>query len=62
LITSVDMSSSADTAGLQCGDVIVDFAGAAVMSADHLMARVSATPPGTRVRAIGHREMGERAR
>ena len=56
LITSVDMSSTAETAGLQCGDVIVDFAGAAVMSADDLMARVSATPPGTRVHAIIHRD------
>jgi serine protease Do len=56
LITSVDMGSTADTAGLQCGDVIMDFAGAAVMSADDLMARVSATLPGSRARAVVHRD------
>jgi len=56
LITSVDMGSTADTAGLQCGDVIVDFAGTAVMSADDLMARVSATLPGSRARVIVHRD------
>ena len=56
LITSVDMGSTADTAGLQCGDVIVDFAGAAVMGADNLMARVSATLPGSRARATVHRD------
>jgi len=56
LITSVDMGTTADTAGLQCGDVIVDFAGAAIMDADDLMARVSAALPGSRVRAIVHRD------
>jgi serine protease Do len=56
LITSVDMGSTADTAGLQCGDVIVDFAGAAVMSADDLVARVSATRPGSRARVIVHHD------
>jgi serine protease Do len=56
LITSVEMGSTADTVGLQCGDVIVDFAGTAVMSSDDLMARVSAMRPGSRARAIIHRD------
>lgn len=56
LITSVEMDSTADTAGLQCGDVIVDFAGAAVISADDLIARISATLPGSRARATVQRD------
>ncbi len=42
LITSVEEDSAADAAGLRCGDVIVNFAGAPVASADDLLARVSA--------------------
>ena len=52
LITSVEAGSAADAAGLRCGDVIVNFAGAPVASADDLLARVSAAPPGSLVVAI----------
>ena len=52
LITSVEQGSTADAAGFRCGDVIVDFAEAPVASADDLLARVSAAPPGSRVRVI----------
>jgi serine protease Do len=52
LITSVEPGSAADAAGLVCGDVIVNFAGAPVASADDLLARVSAMWPGSLVVAI----------
>ena len=52
LITSVEQGSAADAAGFRCGDVIVNFAGAPVASADDLLARVSAARPGVRIPAI----------
>jgi serine protease Do len=52
LITAVEEDSTADAAGLRCGDVIVNFAGAPVASADDLLARVSAASPGSLVVAI----------
>jgi serine protease Do len=52
LITSVERGSTADAAGFRGGDVIVNFAEAPVASADDLLARVSAAPPGSRARVI----------
>jgi serine protease Do len=50
LIRSVEPGSSADRGGLQAGDVILDFAGTRVESADELMTQVWNTKPGTRAR------------
>jgi serine protease Do len=50
LITSVDPASSADAAGLRAGDVIVEFLGAPIETADDLIARVALAQPGSRVR------------
>jgi serine protease Do len=52
LITSVERGSTADAAGFRGGDVIVNFAEAPVASADDLLARVSAAPPGSRALVI----------
>jgi serine protease Do len=60
LITSVEQGSAADAAGFRCGDVIVNFAGAPVASADDLLARVSAARPGVRIPAIVIRDGGVR--
>jgi len=50
LILSVDAGSAAERGGLRAGDVVLDFAGTRVDSADELMMRVSDMRPGTRVR------------
>jgi serine protease Do len=52
LITSVATGSSADVAGLRPGDVIVEFFGARVATADDVLTRVSSATPGIRARAV----------
>jgi serine protease Do len=52
LIVSVDAGSSAEAAGVLAGDVIVEFNGTAINTADDVCARVSATPPGSRARIV----------
>lgn len=55
LIRSVEPGSSADRGGLHAGDVILDFAGTRVETADELMTQVWGTKPGTRTRvAVVH--------
>jgi serine protease Do len=51
LITAVARGSSADTAGFRPGDVIVEFLGAPVVTADDVLTRVSSVTPGVRARA-----------
>ena len=51
LITAVDKGSSADAAGLRPGDVIVEFLGGPVATADDVLTRVSSATPGVRARA-----------
>jgi serine protease Do len=51
LITAVDKGSAADAAGLRPGDVIVEFLGAPVATADDVLTRVSSAKPGVRARA-----------
>lgn len=51
LITAVAKGSSADAAGLRPGDVIVEFLGAPIATADDVLARVSDARPGVRARA-----------
>ena len=50
LITTVARGSSADAAGLRPGDVIVEFLGTPIATADDVLARVSSTTPGVRAR------------
>jgi S1-C subfamily serine protease len=52
LILSVDAGSSGERGGLHAGDIILDFAGTRVDSADDLMTRVSDMKPGTRVPVV----------
>jgi len=52
LITAVARGSSADAAGFQPGDVIVEFQGAPVAAADDVLMSVSSTTPGVRASAI----------
>jgi serine protease Do len=51
LITAVTRGSSAEVAGFLPGDVIVEFLGAPVASADDVLTRVSSATPGIRARA-----------
>jgi serine protease Do len=51
LITAVARGSSADAAGFRPGDVIVEFLGAPVATADDVLTRVSSATPGVRARA-----------
>ena len=50
LITTVAKGSSADAAGLRPGDVIVEFLGTPIATADDVLTRVSSTTPGVRAR------------
>ena len=50
LITAVAKGSSADAAGFRPGDVIVEFLGAPVATADDVLTRVSSTTPGIQAR------------
>lgn len=52
LIPSVSEDSSADKAGIQQGDIIVEFEGKPVEKAKDLMNRVAGLKPGTRVSII----------
>jgi serine protease Do len=61
LITSVDKRTSADTAGFQPGDVIVEFLGAPIATADDVLTRISAARPGARARATVIRDGRRRA-
>jgi serine protease Do len=47
IVVAVERDSAASRAGVQAGDVIAEFNGAVVASADDLIPRVSSTPPGT---------------
>lgn len=51
LITAVAKGSSAAAAGFRPGDVIVEFLGAPVVTADDVLTRVSSATPGVRARA-----------
>jgi serine protease Do len=51
LITAVTKGSSADAAGFRPGDVIVEFLGSPVATADDVLTRVSSATPGIRARA-----------
>ena len=51
LITAVARGSSADAAGFRPGDVIVEFLGAPVATADDVLTGVSSATPGVRARA-----------
>jgi serine protease Do len=46
IVIAVERDSPASRAGLQAGDVIIEFNGTVVVSADELIPRVSSTPPG----------------
>jgi S1-C subfamily serine protease len=50
LITSVAQGSSAAAAGLQPGDVVVEFLGAPVVTADDVLTRIWSATPGARGR------------
>lgn len=52
LITSVEPASSADAAGLRAGDVIVEFLGCPVETAEELVTRVASAQPGVRARLV----------
>jgi serine protease Do len=47
IVVAVERDSPASRAGLQAGDVITEFNGTVVVSADDLIPRVSSTPPST---------------
>jgi serine protease Do len=47
IVVAVERDSPASRAGVQAGDVITEFSGTVVVSADDLIPRVSSTPPGT---------------
>ena len=51
LITAVARGSSADAAGLRPGDVVVEFLGGPVVTADDVLTRVSSATPGVRAHA-----------
>lgn len=51
LITAVARGTSADAAGFRPGDVIVEFLGAPVATADDVLTRISSATPGARARA-----------
>jgi serine protease Do len=59
LLTSVDPGSSAEAVGLHAGDVITEFHGAPIETADDLVARVALAQPGSRAPLVvirdGHR-------
>ena len=48
IVSSVERGGPADRAGLQPGDVVVEFNGKPIATADALVSLVSMTPPGTR--------------
>ncbi|HLG57499.1 MAG TPA: trypsin-like peptidase domain-containing protein [Vicinamibacterales bacterium] len=48
LITSVERDSTAARAGLRAGDVVIDFSGTPVASADDVIGRIASTPPDSR--------------
>jgi len=52
LVTAVEKRSSGDAAGLRPGDVVVEFLGTPIDTADDLTTRVSSSPPGVRARAV----------
>jgi serine protease Do len=52
LIMSVEPASSAETAGLRAGDVIVEFLGAPIETAEDLVTRVALAQPGSRGRIM----------
>ena len=58
IVTTVQDSTAAGRAGLQTGDVIVEFNGQPVESAQDLIAKVSAAPPDKSVSVIFLRENG----
>jgi serine protease Do len=59
LITSVERNSPADRAGLHAGDMVIEFSGTPVATADDLIPRVSSTPPGSRARVRVIRDGGK---
>jgi serine protease Do len=61
LITSVDEASSAAAAGFRPGDVIVEFLGIPIATADDLLTRVATARPGSHARAIVIRDGRTRA-
>jgi serine protease Do len=61
IVTAVEPGSPADRAGLQAGDVIVEFNGKPITTADDLIPQVSATAPGTRVQLTVMRNGQERS-
>lgn len=52
LVRQVERDSPADHAGIKPGDVVVEYQGKPVSSADDLVALVTATPPGTQVPVV----------
>lgn len=55
-VTDVEEESPADEAGIQEGDVIVEFAGRALFDADDLAKAVRRTEPGTKVPVVVYRK------
>jgi serine protease Do len=62
IVMSVDGESRAASAGLRAGDVIVELDGHPIVDAYDLLARVSATPPGTSVTVTAYRNGVEATR
>ena len=52
LVRQVEQGSPADRAGIKPGDVILEFNGKTVSSADDLVSMVTSTAPGTRVNVV----------
>jgi serine protease Do len=59
LLTSVDPGSSAEAAGIRAGDVVTEFLGSPINTADDFVTRVALAEPGSRARLVvirdGHR-------
>jgi serine protease Do len=61
IVTDVrDRSSAAATAGLQAGDIIIEFNGAQVLSAQDLIEKVASSTPDREVNMVFLRENGTR--
>jgi S1-C subfamily serine protease len=61
LLTSVDPNSAGEAAGLRAGDVISEFHGAPIETADDLATRVALAHPGSRVPLVVSRDGSQRA-
>jgi serine protease Do len=61
LVTSVDPASSGDVAGLRAGDVIIEFLGSPIETAEDLTTRIELAQPGSRVRLVLIRDGRTRA-